>query len=196
VTDPYDTSMVGLKYPKVEADIVTISHNHSDHNKKENIAGNPKLVSGPGEYEIKGVSIFGTRSFHDKKQGAERGENTIYTIVMDGITLCHLGDLGHKISEEQEEAIGNVDILFVPTGGFYTIGPEEATEIVSIIDPKVVIPMHYKVLGMTQIFDNLLEVVEFEKSVGLEALKMEKYVVSLKDKLPEERTLIELGLKN
>lgn len=187
VCDPYDSSMVGLKFPKIDADIVTVSHNHNDHNQTKLVGGNPKIVSGPGEYEIKGISIFGIPSFHDKKRGAERGSNTIYTIRMEGINLCHLGDLGEKLSEEQAGEIGSVDILFIPVGGVYTIDQGEAAEIVSVIDPRVVIPMHYKTADakMTELAD----VSEFVKSIGLEPQKFDKYVVS-QDKLPEERTLV------
>lgn len=187
ITDPYDSSMVGKKFSRVEANIVTVSHSHADHNKTELVGGNPKIVSGPGEYEIRGVSIFGFPSFHDKKKGAERGLNTIYAINAEGITLCHLGDLGEKLSEEQAGEIGSVDILFVPVGGVYTLEPEEAAEVVGVIDPKVVIPMHYKTQDskMTELAD----VSEFVKSIGLEPQKFEKYVIS-KDKLPEERTLV------
>lgn len=192
VTDPYDSSMVGTQFSKVDADIVIVSHGHADHNKTELIGGNPKVISGPGEYEIKGVSVFGIPSFHDKKRGAERGPNTIYAITMEGITLCHLGDLGDKLTEEQARDIGSVDILFVPVGGVYTINPEEAAEVVGVIDPKVVIPMHYKTQEskMTE----LGGVDEFVKSVGLEPQKFDKYVIS-QDKLPEERTLVVLNNK-
>jgi len=125
VTDPYGAS-TGLKLPKTEADIVTVSHDHEDHNDLSRIGGDFKEVLGPGEYEIREVSIFGISSFHDASGGSERGRNTIYTISMDSMRLCHLGDLGHRLTQEHLREIGEVDILFVPVGGVYTIGPEGA----------------------------------------------------------------------
>lgn len=191
VTDPYG-SETGLKFPKVEADIVTISHEHSDHNNYTAVGGTPKVVSGPGEYEIKEVSIFGISSFHDKKLGEERGRNTIYSITIDGIHLCHLGDLGHKLTQDQVGEIGTVDILFVPVGGVYTLDAGEAVEAINSIEPKVIIPMHYKVPGLKY---ELETGEDFVKEMGMEPAKMDKYTIT-SDKLPEERQLVVLELKN
>ncbi|MBI2268531.1 MAG: MBL fold metallo-hydrolase [Candidatus Blackburnbacteria bacterium] len=192
VTDPFSPDMVGLKFPKVEADIVTISHDHKDHNNLKGVEGNPKVVDGPGEYEIKEISIFGIHSYHDNQNGKERGANTIYAITIDGIKLCHLGDLGHKLSSEQISEIGTIDILFIPVGDVYTIGPAKAVEIVSAIEPKVVIPMHYKVPGLNPAtFSELSGIDDFIKETGVEPLRLDKYTVSL-DKLPEERQVVVL----
>ena len=191
VTDPYAPS-TGLKFPKTECDIVTISHDHQDHNDISKITGAPKIVSGPGEYEIKEVSIFGISTFHDGSNGGERGRNTVYSMTMDGINLCHLGDLGHKLSQDILGQIGQVDILFVPTGGVYTIDSERAVEIVGAIEPKVVIPMHYKVPGLSY---DLEPVDAFIKEIGMEPVRTDKYSVT-SDKLPEERQLVVLELKN
>ena len=191
VTDPYAAS-TGLKFPKTDCDIVTISHGHQDHNDLSKIGGEPKVVSGPGEYEIKEVSIFGIQTFHDDSLGKERGRNTVYSITMDGLHLCHLGDLGHKLTQDQLGEIGQVDILFTPVGGVYTIDAEAAVGAVSAIEPKIIIPMHYKVPGLA--YD--LETVEaFVKEIGMEPTKVEKYNVN-SDKLPEERQLVILELKN
>lgn len=200
VTDPYDSGMIGLKFPKTEADIVTVSHDHKDHNAAGAVAAlsadGPFVVDGPGEYEIKGVTIFGIHTWHDDKQGAERGPNTVYTIVMDGLHLCHLGDLGHKPTEEQLGQIGDVDILFIPVGGVYTIDAARGAEVVSVIEPKVVIPMHYKVPTLAQAtFASLASVEDFIKEIGAEPIRLDKYTVTV-DKLPEERQVVVLELRS
>jgi len=191
VTDPYAPS-TGLKFPKTDCDIVTISHDHQDHNDTLKIGGEPKIISGPGEYEIKEVSIFGIQSFHDDLGGSERGRNTIYSMTLDGIHLCHLGDLGHKLSQDTLAEMSAVDILFIPVGGVYTIGPEQAVEAVSAIEPRVIIPMHYKVPGL--VYD-LEGVDKFVSEIGMEAQKMDKFSVT-SDKISEERQLVLLELKN
>lgn len=196
VCDPYDSEKVGFKFPKLEANIVTLSHDHFDHNQSQLVGGNPKVVSGPGEYEIAGVSIFGTHSYHDNREGQERGPNTIYTMAIDGVSVCHLGDLGHKLSDEQLDSIGNVDLLFVPVGGVYTIGPGEANEVVSQIEPKVVIPMHYKVPGLAlSKADQLHEVDDFVREIGVEPVRESKFAVT-SDKIPEEMQLVVLERRN
>src|SRR3989344_3844057 len=187
VTDPFDSS-TGLKFPKVEADIVTVSHDHQDHNRADFVGGSPKIISGPGEYEIKEVSVFGIPTFHDSKNGQERGNNTVYIISMDGMHVCQLGDLGHKLTQDQLGEIGNIDILFVPVGGVYTIDAQVAVEVVTAIEPKVIIPMHYKVSGLKY---ELADVADFVKEIGMEPMRTDKYSVT-SDKLPEERQLVVL----
>lgn len=195
VTDPFESGKVGFKFPKTEADIVTVSHDHWDHNKANLVGGEPKVVSGPGEYEIKGVSIFGVPTFHDKKQGTERGKNTVYVITIDKVRVCHLGDLGHTLSEEQVGAVGSVDVLLVPVGGSYTIDPGEAGEVVSSLEPKIVIPMHYKTGELNQeIFGKLAPVEEFLKELGIEPVRDSKFSITY-DKLPEEMQLVILERK-
>jgi L-ascorbate metabolism protein UlaG (beta-lactamase superfamily) len=195
ITDPFNSDSTGLKFPKVEADIITVSHNHGDHNNVSAVGGTPQIVDGSGEYEIREVSIFGIHTAHDNKNGEERGSNTVYTISMDGIILCHLGDLGHKLSQEQLEEIGNVDVLFVPVGGLYTIDAQEAVGIISSIDPKVVIPMHYKVLGMKEdVYGALGTVEDFIKEIGMEPVRTDKLTIA-PDKLPEDRQLVVFEVK-
>ncbi len=195
VTDPYDPAMVGLKFPKPEADVVTISHEHQDHNRSDLISGAPKIVRGPGEYEIGGVSIFGISTFHDNAEGAKRGRNTVFIMTIDGIVICHLGDLGHKLSEQQVGEIGNVDVLLIPVGGVYTIDAEDAAGIVASIEPSVVIPMHYKIEGVTsELLSSLDGVEKFVKELGVEPLKEAKFVVT-KESLPLEMQLIILEPK-
>lgn len=195
VTDPFENK-VGFKFPKVEANVVTISHDHWDHNHAELVAGAPKIVKGPGEYEIGGVSIFGIHTYHGAKQGAERGPNTVYVINIDGIKICHLGDLGHTLTEEQVGEIGAVDVLLIPVGGVYTIDSSQASEVVSSLEPKVVIPMHYSMPDLNQeTFAKLSEVEEFVKELGLEPVRDSKYAIT-SDKLPEEMQLVILERRN
>jgi L-ascorbate metabolism protein UlaG (beta-lactamase superfamily) len=147
ITDPYKPGCFdgGIKYEPIteKADIVTISHEHDDHNCTD-IKGNPKFVRGAGMKEIEGIKIVGTDVFHDESGGAERGTNTIYKMTLDGMNIIHLGDLGHPLSDEDVTNLGAVDILFVPVGGYFTIDAKTADETVNKLKPKVVIPMHFK----------------------------------------------------
>ncbi len=200
VTDPYNHPDMGFKMPRVSADMVTVSHGHRDHNYVEGVTKTsrrePFVISGPGEYEIMGAAVFGIPSYHDSSQGEERGKNTIYVINMDGIRLAHLGDLGHLLSEKQLEKINGVDILFVPVGGIVTIGPKEAAELVSQIEPGIVIPMHYQTPDLKlKIAPSLAPVEDFLKEMGVEGKPVDKLVVS-RDKLPEERTVVVLKRKS
>lgn len=181
VTDPF-AKEAGLTPPRLQADIVTVSHQHFDHNNVETVGGSPFLINMPGEYEIKGITVRGIPSFHDKVEGAERGNNIIYCLRVENISLCHLGDLGQeKLTAQQLEQMGDVDILFVPVGGKYTLDGSEAAEIVNQIEPKIVIPMHYKVSGLAIDLDNEKE---FLKEIG-EAETIDKLTLKKKD-LPED----------
>lgn len=191
VTDPYDPKMVGLKFPKISADIVTVSHEHNDHNRRELVKNVRKIVDGPGEYEIGGVSIVGLPSFHDDKGGSVRGKNTIYILEAESLRLVHLGDLGHKLDESQIEVIGDVDVLMVPVGGEYTIGASTASEIVHALTPKIIIPMHYKMAALNQETFGKLEPIEtFLKEVALPVESAEKLVV--KGILEETQKVVKL----
>ncbi|MEK7188811.1 MAG: MBL fold metallo-hydrolase, partial [Patescibacteria group bacterium] len=182
VTDPYDSAMLGIKFPKVDADIVTISHDHPDHNKFDQVTLTKKIISGPGEYELGGVSVIGLPSFHDDKKGSLRGKNTIYVIEIDRIRIVHLGDLGHTLEDKLIENIGSVDILFIPTGGDYTIGPKEAVMVVSSLEPKIVIPMHYKIPEMKgEMWAKLSSVEEFVSQASLPIEKVAKFVIKKED---------------
>lgn len=193
VVDPYDSTFVGLKFPKkVEADIVTVSHDHKDHNAVSQIEGTPYVVSGPGEYEIKGVSVIGFSSFHDTKMGAERGRNTMYRIEVDGVAILHLGDLGHALSSEEVESLDGVDILMVPVGGTATIDAPTAAAIVKELEPSVVIPMHYAQTGLASGFAALTPVSTFLKEMGVEAVAPQPKLSLSKDKLPEQLQVVVL----
>lgn len=200
VTDPYSQQMVGLKYPKTEADIITISHDHGDHNAIDNIVGpgggQPFVIRGPGEYEVKGVSVFGFRTFHDDQKGSLRGKNTVYIIDFEGVKICHLGDLGHKFEDGQLTTVGDVDILLIPVGGFYTIDADTAAEVVAQLDPKIVIPMHYFVQGMdTKGFSQVSGVEPFLNQMGVGTPSPSPKLTVTKDKLPETLQVVLLERK-
>lgn len=191
ITDPFDPAMLGLKFAPTDADIVTISHDHGDHNAVGKVSNVKKVVNGPGEYEISGVSIIGVQSFHDSKEGGERGKNTIYVFEADRLRFAHLGDLGHTLSDEKISEIGDVDVLMIPVGGFYTIGPKEAVEIINKIEPYFVIPMHYKAPGISdQIAANLETVESFLKESGLPVENLPKFSIKKEDILEDQNTKV------
>ena len=143
VTDPYH-SYVGFKMPRVTADIVTVSHGHNDHNNLSAVLGDPEVISAAGAYDISGVHILARRTYHDSKSGAARGENLVFKFRMDGVDVCHMGDIGEECTAMLVDSIAPVNVLMIPIGGTYTIDAEEAKEFVDRIMPDVVIPMHYK----------------------------------------------------
>ncbi|MBI2288452.1 MAG: MBL fold metallo-hydrolase [Chloroflexi bacterium] len=143
ITDPYSPDL-GYSLGKPAARIVTVSHQHLGHAYAQGVAGEPKLIAGPGEYETSGVLITGVATFHDEEMGAKRGKNTAYLIEVDGVSICHLGDLGHALTAGQKEALANVDMLLLPVGGVSTINARTAAEVVRQLEPKVVVPMHYR----------------------------------------------------
>lgn len=194
VCDPFSPKKVGFKFTKEDADIVTVSHNHDDHNYLEGVKNPGMVLNAPGEYEIKSISIIGVDSYHDNKKGAERGLNTIYIIESEGLRVAHLGDLGEKLSEKKLEEFMDVDILMIPVGGYYTIGPEEANEIVRSIEPNIVLPMHYKVAGMASTFDKLSTVDEYLKGSNITVEKLPKLSLKFTD-LGEEQKIILLEKK-
>ena len=148
IIDPYEPGAFGgqLSYGKIidRAEIVLTSHDHADHNYTKDIPGSPQIIKGSGSKTIKGISIKGISTYHDPSKGSERGTNTIFAIKLDNIQLCHLGDLGHFLSDKDLAEIGPVDILLIPVGGFFTIDSKEATRVAEQIKPKILIPMHFK----------------------------------------------------
>lgn len=194
VTDPYQGDEVGLKFPKhTEATIVTVSHNHFDHNAAGIVEGSPHIIDGPGEYDVGGVSVIGISTFHDAEGGKDRGNNTVYNIEMDGLHLVHLGDLGHILSASQIELLDGVDILFVPVGGAVTITPGQAAEVIAEIEPSIVIPMHYARPGLNpKVFGQLSPVSVFLKEMGKEGVAPQAKLTITKDKLPTEMQIVVL----
>ncbi len=186
VTDPFDKS-IGLKVPNFEADIVTISHNHSDHNNADALRGTPYIIKTAGEYDVKGVNIYGVEAFHDDKNGKERGFNIIYRIDLDDISIVHLGDLGHVLDNKQLEMLVGTDILLIPVGGKFTLDAKKAMEVVSQIEPRIVIPMHYSVPGLKLDLDG---VDKFIKEIGVKPREEEKLKISKKDLPVEDMELV------
>lgn len=145
ITDPYNVGG-GINYSPIAeaADIVTVSHAHDDHNNISVVRGKPDVITGSGAKSAKGVQFKGVATYHDESQGKQRGTNTVFCFSVDGIKLCHLGDLGHRLSREQIAELENVDILLVPVGGFFTIDANVASQVCDDLKPKVIVPMHYK----------------------------------------------------
>jgi L-ascorbate metabolism protein UlaG (beta-lactamase superfamily) len=191
VNDPYEKS-IGLNFPRPRADLVTVSHNHQGHDYAEGVRGEAKVISGPGEYEIRGVFITGVQTFHDKKNGKDRGKNTAYVMTIDGVNICHLGDLGHVPTQTQAESFGNVDILLIPVGGVSTINASEAAEVVALFEPQIVIPMHYKVPDLAYKLDS---VDKFIKEMGIKKPQTAETLKATKDNLPKETQVVLLEMK-
>lgn len=194
--DPYESDFTGLKLPKeLSADVVLSTHDHKDHNNVGSIVspsgGIPAVFKDPGEYEVGGVVITGIDSFHDESGGSQRGKNTIFHMLFDNLNIVHLGDLGQStLTEEQITQIGEVDILLIPVGSTYTINGKVASDIVSQLEPKIIIPMHYKIEGLK--FE--LEGVEgFLKEMGAEGVSPQPKLSITREKLPEEPQVVVLS---
>lgn len=148
VIDPFDEA-VGYPLPKTKADVVTISHDHHDHNHVAAIGGKPAVVRGPGKKAAAGIKFEGIASYHDDRDGKLRGKNTIFSFEMDGIRICHMGDLGHLLEEKDAAAIGDVDVLMIPVGGIYTLDADGAKKTIRQLRPKVAMPMHFMTPALT-----------------------------------------------
>jgi len=189
ITDPCHPDL-GYRLSEPEADIVTVSHFHPGHSYIEGVADEPKQIKSPGEYEMGGIFITGIPTFHDDKKGELKGKNTIYVIEMDGITLCHLGDLGHPLGPQLVEEIGDVDILFLPAGEVSTILIDTAVEIVRQLEPHIVIPMHYKTEAFT---GNLSPVDKFLDKMRIRELEAKPKLSITSSSLPTPTQTIVLN---
>ncbi len=163
--DPFREESVGYPLPLAEADIVMISHNHMDHNNIAAAGRNAQLIFGPGEHRVLGLQILGIRSYHDEKRGRLRGENTIFCFELEGIRVCHLGDLGHKLSMDQIKEIGRPDLLFIPVGGVYTINARVADEVMMQLHPMLAVPMHYRTKALAFDLDSVDDFLKGRKDV-------------------------------
>lgn len=143
LTDPYDNS-IGYKTFKDSANIISISHKHFDHSYTHEIKGKKNIIDKVGVFNVCNVLIRGIPSYHDNLNGVKRGNNIIFVFTIDGYNICHLGDLGHKLSKDTIEQIGDIDILLIPVGGHYTINGKEASFVAKSIAPSIIIPMHFK----------------------------------------------------
>ena len=187
ITDPFSKE-IGLTPPRGGADIITVSHDHYDHNNVKAPGGEPFVIEGPGEYDVKGIFIKGIYSFHDNSQGKERGVNTVYVLKIEDMKICHLGDIGQKeLSNEQVDQIGDIDILMIPVGGIYTINGNEAVQIINQLEPSIVIPMHYKIPKLKIKLNN---VDKFLEEIGTKKETMEEFLIQKKDLTEEEMRVI------
>lgn len=145
ITDPYAPDE-RLTYGPINeaADIVTVSHGHSDHANVAAVKGSPEVVRRAGRHHVKGINIVGVPTFHDDRKGSQRGSNIVFCMNVDGVNVCHLGDLGHPLGKDQAEEMGQVDVLLLPVGGYYTIDANVATQVCQRIEPRVIIPMHFR----------------------------------------------------
>ncbi len=195
LTDPYDKS-VGYSFPKTEADIITISHNHNDHNNLSGIKNLDKsfVIDGPGEYEVKDIMIKGLSSYHDDQKGELRGKNNIFTFEIEDVHLTHMGDIGHDLSESVYSELENTDILMIPVGGYFTIDGEMAIKIIKKIDPSIILPMHYRTDDNSKTFSQIATLENFVKLIQMEPKYEEKLVIK-NSILPEETELLILKRK-
>ena len=191
VTDPFDKTL-GYPLRKPTASIVTVSHNHPQHSFVDGVAGEPRVVSRPGEYDIANVFINGIATYHDNEKGAARGKNTAFFMEIDEVKVCHLGDIGHVPTAEQIEQMSGVDILMVPVGGVSTINAAAAAETIGLLEPKLVIPMHYK----TEVVKMELEPLEhFIKVMGLKEVVSQPKLNVAKSNLPLETKVLVLDYR-
>ncbi|HIE11949.1 MAG TPA: MBL fold metallo-hydrolase [Desulfotomaculum sp.] len=188
LTDPYDES-IGYPLPPVSPDVVTVSHQHFDHNAVGACKGEPAVVEGSGTHQVKGLTIRGVATFHDKKQGAQRGPNTVFVIEAEGLRICHLGDLGHPLDAAKLREIGPVDVLLTPVGGTYTIDAEEAASLVKEMKPRIAVPMHYKT---AQLKINIAPVDGFLRQFT--GVKRQSLLEVMPDKLPPATDIVVLEL--
>lgn len=177
VTDP-----MPRKSGKLTADVVTVSHQHPGHNQVASVGGEPRVLTGPGEYEVKGISIAGIQTYHDPEKGKRRGRNTAYLFDLDDLVVCHLGDLGHVLTADQVDQMRSVEVLLIPVGGSVTIDASQAVEVISLVEPRVVIPMHYKI---GEIDDDLDGVEKFLREMGVADAAPQPKLTLSKSGLPD-----------
>ena len=191
VTDPCSPTS-GYTIGRPTAAIATISHNHTDHSYLKGVAGSPQVITGPGEYEINGVFLTGIPTYHDSQNGVELGKNIVFVIELENITICHLGDLGHIPTAGQVEALTGIDILLVPIGGNTTINGPRAAEVVSLLEPRLVIPMHYRTSSSTA---DLEPLDSFLKEMGGKTPEAQAKFSISHSSLPDETQIVTLDYK-
>jgi len=196
VTDPFDKSL-GYDLPRVRADIVTVSHDHPHHSHPSAVKGNFKVVNSPGEYEIKSVFITGIATYSSHRQGkgdekSENQRNVIFVFEFDGLSFCHLGDLAQVPTQTQVEALSNIDVLIAPVGGGTSLNAAQAAEIISLIEPYIVIPMHYKTSAVSLKLD---QVDKFLKEMGAPRIEPIDALKITKSNLPQETQVVVLNHK-
>jgi L-ascorbate metabolism protein UlaG (beta-lactamase superfamily) len=186
VTDPFNEEL-GYVRPRIRADVVTISHDHPGHNCRVGFRGRPRFFGGPGEYEVKGVFITGIATFHDGRRGASRGRNSVFVFDFNGVSICHLGDLGHVLDQNQVQALSDVSVLLIPVGGLHTIDAPKAAEVISMVEPRLVVPMHY---ATPKEKPGLQKVDKFLKEMGLAPVTPEPQLRVIKSSLPNQTQVV------
>ena len=186
ITDPFDES-VGYKVGKLSADIVTVSHDHPHHSAAQQVQGVKKVINGPGEFEVSHVFVIGVRTRRGREKGTSREPNNTFAIEIDGVKVCHLGDIGQVPTSEQVAQLGRIDVLLVPVGGSKTLDATGAVEVIGLLEPKIVIPMHYK----TEVCTIDIQPLErFLKETGLKDVAPVPKLSVTADNLPEERRTV------
>lgn len=186
VTDPYPPT-IGLKLGRMDAEVVTVSHEHGNHSYTSVVRDGAYEIRGPGEYEVAGVSVIGIPTFHDADRGAKEGRNTVYLIELDDVTVCHLGDLGHKLDDTEAEAVASPDVLLVPVGGHTTLSAAQAAEVVRQLEPRYVVPMHYAIPGLKL---QLEPIDRFLKEMGVTAAEPQPKLAVQKSSVSEYETKV------
>jgi L-ascorbate metabolism protein UlaG (beta-lactamase superfamily) len=186
VTDPYPPA-VGLKLGRMDAEVVTVSHEHENHSFTQVVREGAYEIHGPGEYEIAGVSVIGIPTYHDAEKGAKHGRNTVYLIEIDDVRVCHLGDLGHKLDDTEAEAVTSADVLLVPVGGEAAMNGAQAAEVVRQLEPRYVIPMHYAIPGLKLKLD---PIDRFLKEMGVTASEAQPKLAVQKSSVSEYETKV------
>jgi L-ascorbate metabolism protein UlaG (beta-lactamase superfamily) len=187
VTDPYGDD-IGYSLPRIRADVVTVTHDHPDHATVKGIKGNPQVIYGPGEYEIKGIFVIGISAQPGETQRKQGVRNTLYLFDFEGVTVCHLGDLRRVLTQSQVEELGDVDVLLIPVGGGTTLGAAEASEVISLLEPRIVIPMHYRTDLVKGV--KLAPVEHFLKEMGIKQVTPVDVLKVTESSLPEETQVI------
>lgn len=195
VTDPPSPS-TGYSIGRVNADIVTLSHDHPGHNYLKAVAGNePYIVRGPGEYEVRNVLITGIQTYHDDERGARLGRNTVYLLHVDDLLICHLGDLGHTLGAREQEAISGCDVLLLPVGGGNALDAKRAAEVAGQVEPQIIIPMHYATPALKPAAGVLDPVEAFCHEMGVEVSDPLPKLVVTRASLPPEPQVTLLAYK-
>jgi len=182
----------GYTIGKPTADIVTISHRHENHSYLKAVAGTPAVIEGPGEYEIHDAFITGVATYHDDSKGEELGGNVCFIVELEDIRVCHLGDLGHMPTAEQAEEMTGVDVLFVPVGGGRTVDGARAAEVVSLLEARLVIPMHYKTDAAKETLDSPDR---FLKEMGVTAVEPQPKLTVTRGSLPSDTQVMLLDYR-
>jgi len=186
VTDPYPPA-IGLKLSRMDAEVVTVSHDHDNHSYTQVVREGAYEIRGPGEYEVAGVSVIGVPTYHDSEKGAKQGRNTVYLIEIDDVRVCHLGDLGHKLGDVEAETVASPDVLLVPVGGQTAMNGAQAAEVVRQLEPRYVVPMHYAIPGLKLQLD---PIDRFLKEMGVTSSEPQAKLAVQKSSVTEYETKV------